>query len=221
MAMFGNTFGVDPETQQAISRYAAMPATSAQPAQDHKFFGKGGTGRAIAGYIGDYLAQIGGAQPLYAPAVQHQRDLADAQREQQAKLAQWVWQQQYSANNPEPTEQQKNYQYYSHLSPQEQAVYNQSRQGDPYVNTVLPNGFIYTGPASQMGSALRGDNPPSAPVGRLTPIEPTTQNTPAPQIGSNGFPASLTLQQYQATVNALGKDKTDAWMQRYGIRIGN
>ena len=158
MAMFGNTFGVDPETQKAVSQYAAMPATSAQPAQDHKFFGKNGTGRAIAGYIGDYLAQLGGAQPLYAPAVQRQRDLADAQREQQAKLAQWVWQQQYAANNPEPTEQQKNYQYYSHLSPQEQAVYNQSRQGDPYVNTTLPNNQFYSGPASQLGTVLGGQS---------------------------------------------------------------
>ena len=155
MAMFGNTFGVDPETQKAVSQYAAMPSA---PAQDHEFFGKNGTGRAIAGYIGDYLAQLGGAQPLYAPAVQRQRDLADAQKQQQAALADWVWKQQYAANNPAPTDQQKNYQYYSHLSPQEQAVYNQSRQGDPFVNTTLPNNQFYSGPASQLGTVLGGQS---------------------------------------------------------------
>ena len=43
--------------------------------------------------------------------------------------------------------------------------------------------------------------------------------TPAPAIGANGMPATLTRSQYQATVNSMGKAATDAWMQRNNITL--
>ena len=55
---------------------ALMPQR--RPAQRKpSFFGKGGTGRHITGLLGDYLAQLGGMQPIYGPAMQHQRDMEE------------------------------------------------------------------------------------------------------------------------------------------------
>lgn len=45
-----------------------------QPAKKQAFFGQGGAGRNIAGYIGDALAQLGGLQPQFAPAMRDQRE---------------------------------------------------------------------------------------------------------------------------------------------------
>ncbi len=41
------------------------------------FFGAGGTGRNIAGYLGDALLRMGGGQAMYAPQMQHRQDQAD------------------------------------------------------------------------------------------------------------------------------------------------
>lgn len=49
---------------------------------------------------------------------------------------------------------------------------------------------------------------------------PTPLNTPAPEINpQTGFPRVLSPAQYDATVNMLGKESTDAWMQRNGIQM--
>lgn len=49
---------------------------------------------------------------------------------------------------------------------------------------------------------------------------PTPLNTSAPEINpQTGFPRALSPAQYEATVNMLGKDNTDAWMQRNGIQM--
>lgn len=58
---------------------AIPPAPAATP-----FFGQGGVGRGIAGALGDYLLQMGHAQPIYAPVMQQQR----AQAQQARLLAQ-------------------------------------------------------------------------------------------------------------------------------------
>lgn len=44
---------------------------------------------------------------------------------------------------------------------------------------------------------------------------------PAPALGPNGLPTTLTPDQYRVTVDALGKDKTDAWMRDNGITVEN
>lgn len=58
--------------------------TAAKPS----FFGEGGAGRGIAGAIGDYLLQAGGAQPIYAPA--HQQAQLMARQRQQAEAAKYA-----------------------------------------------------------------------------------------------------------------------------------
>lgn len=50
---------------------------------------------------------------------------------------------------------------------------------------------------------------------------PSIQNTPAPQLGSNGMPSAISPQQYQAIVGQMGKAQTDAWLQRNGVTVGN
>lgn len=73
--------------------------------------------------------------------------------------------------------------------------------------------------AIEEGYRFKGGNPsdPNA----WEPVEPTMQNTPAPQVGANGMPTMLSRQQYQAVVASKGQAETDAWMQRNNIRIGN
>lgn len=45
------------------------------------------------------------------------------------------------------------------------------------------------------------------------------RGVPAPALGSNGLPATLTPQQYQATVASMGKAATDAWLAQNGITV--
>lgn len=49
--------------------------------------------------------------------------------------------------------------------------------------------------------------------------EPTMENTPAPELGANGMPASLTREQYQAVVARMGQAATDAWAARNNIVV--
>lgn len=97
---------------------------------------------------------------------------------------------------------------------------------DPDVIIPTPTG-TYFGPRSGFGATLGGGDPvsgvgtsvPTAPVGRITPIEPTMSNTQAPQLMDNGFPQAMTPQQYQVVVGQLGEPATQAWMKRNNIRI--
>lgn len=51
------------------------------------FFGPGGTGRNIAGLLGDVLLQHGGMKPMYAPALQdRQRMQFEEQQRQRARM---------------------------------------------------------------------------------------------------------------------------------------
>jgi hypothetical protein len=94
--------------------------------------------------------------------------------------------------------------------------YIQSK-GDQFITANLPTGF-YAGPQSGFAAAMQG-GVPTAPVGKLTPIEPTVQNTPAPELGANGMPAALTRQQYNAVVAAKGRAATDDWARRNNITV--
>ena len=67
------------------------------------------------------------------------------------------------------------------------------------------------------GFVFRGGNP--SDQSNWEPV--TTSNTTAPQQGANGIPSQLSLQQYMATVNAMGKEATDAWIARNNVRVGN
>lgn len=149
--------------------------------QKPSFFGQGGTGRAIAGNIGDFLLQQAGARPIYAPAMQaqHQAALQQAQAEQQrqAGLIDWMAKEKWKRENPEPVNNDTiaDYDFRVRTLGKEAADTWLSRSGDPIVNTTLPGNRFYSGPASGLADALRGTGAaapaaPQAPVGKLTPI---------------------------------------------------
>lgn len=70
------------------------------------FFGEGGTGRNIAGNIGDVLMQYGGMRPVYGPAMERRQereaDRSDYERKLQDQKGLWEYQQEYERANPKP-----------------------------------------------------------------------------------------------------------------------
>ena len=91
---------------------------TAQPQQKKSggFFGQGGAGRGIAGTIGDYLLQMSGARPIYAPAMQqkramdYQQKLMEQQRQAGREDKMWEWQNKPVAA-PKATAFQQDYEY--------------------------------------------------------------------------------------------------------------
>jgi len=69
-----------------------------------------------------------------------------------------------------------------------------------------------TGLPPLSGSGIR----PAPPV---TPVEPTMENTPRPELGPDGVPRYLTPAQYSVYSKELGKEKTDAWIKKYNIVV--
>lgn len=111
-----------------------------------------------------------------------------------------------------PTAEQQNFQTWRGFDPATRAEYGH------YQDVVNPR-FTNTPAGTQF--IPRVNTQPTSPVGKLTPIPETVENTPAPELGSNGLPASLTPDQYRAVVNSMGKAETDAWLARNNIRVGN
>lgn len=48
-------------------------------------------------------------------------------------------------------------------------------------------------------------------------LPPETATVPPPRLKADGNPVGLTPEQYRVTVQAMGKEETDAWMKRNGI----
>lgn len=61
-----------------------LPAVEPAP-QRASFFGPGGTGRGIAGLLGDVLLQQGGMQPVYAPTAQQRQQMEFEEQQRQRK----------------------------------------------------------------------------------------------------------------------------------------
>lgn len=110
MAMFGNRGPLSDDTPPYYTPpYFPQPQSepdNPSPTAKPKFFGEGGAGRNIAGYIGDALLQMSGANPIYQPTMlqRQQEALLARQRQQQVQDQRdtWIAQQQYKAEHPEP-----------------------------------------------------------------------------------------------------------------------
>lgn len=161
--------------------------------------------------IGDYHY---GQQQQQAQAQQAQQQAAAAQAARAQGLADWRYKEDYKRENAAPANNDtvNDYNFWKENLPPDQ--FNQWLQN----NHINPT--FYTGPDGR-----RYPNPtsaPTAPVGKLRPVgSATIQNTPAPRTGSNGMPAQLSRKQYEATVQAMGKAETDAWMRRHNIGMTN
>lgn len=158
MGMFGSKKGYfTPSQVPGTPPYAPTP--EAKPS----FFGAGGTGRNILGYIGDGLAELGGMKGVYGPAVAEQR-------KQQEELQRMMALAAYKQQNPDPTALMTN------------AVAGGYKPGTPEYqkfvreNVNRPNYFVLgspetgqnivgTGPAPDGGSGQSG--PPQQAVDYL------------------------------------------------------
>ncbi|WP_372732232.1 hypothetical protein [Novosphingobium sp.] len=117
-----------------------MDGPQTQPKPKPKFFGQGGTGRAIAGTIGDALLQMSGMQPIYGPMMQDRQAIA---AQEQAMMRKRAWELEDAARKgPELTSFQKNL-LAANIDPNSEQGRNMSlmyaqQQGDPPVEVDVP-----------------------------------------------------------------------------------
>lgn len=185
----------------------------------NKFTFRDGLAGALAA-IGDGLSNYGGGgggavnsllQSRAAPG-QQAAALAEEQRKRAAELADYraklgIQQEFAQPEAPKPG----SFEWYQTATPEQQRQYDQY---NPVITTT------YQGPTIVPRGSL-GGGAPTAPVGRLTPIGPTVENTQAPQLNANGMPASLTSAQYAAVEQRMGRAETEAWARRNNIKVVN
>lgn len=141
--------------------------------QKPKFFGQGGAGRSIAGFIGDALLQMSGHPAIYAAAMERQQQAAaeeeQYQRHRAAELEDKKAYRQFETDNPtppQPTEYERaltaagiqpgTTEYQQHMS-----NYVGVKENPPRFMEVPGVGLV------QLPS---GVSPPARPVGKLTPL---------------------------------------------------
>jgi hypothetical protein len=113
---------------------------------------------------------------------------------------------------------------------------------DPIVQMPTPNGGQFIGRQSEYYRMFGGGAPapqpkpipivgevkngyrfnggdPSKPANWSKVSDKPLNGVPAPKTGEDGMPATLTPAQYRATVQSLGKAKTDDWMRRNNITV--
>lgn len=211
-------FGIDPDTQSAVDQYAAMPA---QPKESgfERFMGKAAP---LLGVLGDALLAANGRPLQYAPlrARERQQSLEEAQYQLRRAddNADWYARQEWERRNPKPINNDTvaDYEFWrSKLSPEQFSAYVQNKIDPPQYRQGLDGRFYRMEIAPSLPPA------PTKPVGKLTPIEPTIHNTPAPALGSNGMPTRVTRDQYQAIVAAKGAAATAEWARRNNIQVGD
>lgn len=179
-SLFGAPLVADmlaPSTAPTTMPNMAAVAPSTHPEMSPKPIG---TGRMIAGYVGDALARWGGGQALFAPIMEQrqraQQQAAQYQRERTDKFADFQREYDYRAAHPiapQPTEFERVAQAagYQPGTPEYIALMKQRAEtqasAPPMVvtnpdgtRTIYPSGSIPRGPMT----------PPAAPVGKLTPM---------------------------------------------------
>lgn len=217
--MFGTS--IMPGDQPPFPMERPMPQTAPQEKKAWLDGGKFTAKDAIAlalGALGPGLSGRANTSQMILGLLNQRRAGEQRQQQRQMDWEDWTRKYEYERSNPKPSNAQP-YRWEDNAGNVWQ--YGAGGQPERIFTDVVPKYYVQGDQAVQIANPYLNQSAPTKPVGRLTPIEPTMQNTPAPQTGANGFPSVLSPQQYQATVNAMGKEKTDAWMQRNGIRMGN
>jgi hypothetical protein len=210
--LFGKT-KTDNEITYTPQAQAVMDGSASMPQKRG-----GGIKDVLLGALGgaaDSAATFFGGQPLIAQQQQMQQMMAMRQAEQERarsmELADYrtklgIQQEFAQPDVPKPG----SFEWFQTATPEQRALYDQ------YNPVTVATG---QGPVAVPRGSLGGI--PSAPVGRLTPIGPTMQSTPAPQVGASGMPTSVSRAQYQAIVAEMGEAETAEWARRNNIRVGN
>lgn len=203
-------------------------------------FGKntGNTLANVLGTIGDALMMREGMGPVYTPLRMQRREDDEKRRREEEQAARMQQALQGIGRTPQeidaimagagdylpketkPATQQDNAGNVWAKDP---------KTGEWRVDFIDPTPKIYNQGSSVVNvpNPLFGRNPRDIPpIGSRVSAGDifggaTTANTPAPQVGENGMPSVLTRQQYEATVNAMGRQQTDDWMRRNNIRLGD
>lgn len=185
-----NPFGLDLETAMRVG--LPVPQLPPQAPQEAPTAPKMGRGQIIAGILADALAGAAGQPGPFAARMARQQ-------QQQAEEAQWHRRrgadlEDYEAKQrieqrykqPDIPPMVRDAQAWMQMGEPERQAYQQMqglKQGDPDVFVTLPNGQVYAGPKSGLAAALTGGAAPTAPVGKLRPI-----NGGPTQPASGGFP---------------------------------
>jgi len=113
-----------PGDQQGVPPLPQMPGVKKPGA-----FSQGGKGWQIMGIIGDALQAAGGGRPTYMPFVQEQQQLetegrqrlAERQAERAATMQQWIAQQDWKKQNPDPTSMENDLAAFNRMTPEQRA----------------------------------------------------------------------------------------------------
>lgn len=144
-------------------------------------------GQIIAGILGEVLSKVGGGQSMFLPAMMAQRQQQQEEvtwgRRRSAELEDYERKQQIEQRyrQPEVPPMLRDVQTFMGMDAAQRAAFSdlqKAKEGDPIVNTTLPNGQFYSGPRSGLAAALMGGGQaPQKPVGKLTPMAggPTPQ----------------------------------------------
>lgn len=207
-----------PQASEVLQGNAPMPKPQSFWQGGNRFTGRDALAGVLAA-IGDGLrgwsgGPTGAVEGLIAGRLapgQQAAALAAEQRKRAADLADYEAKKGIDARYATPDAPKPgSFEWYQTATPEQRAIYDQY---NPVIATT------WQGPTPIPRSRLGGV--PSAPVGKLTPLGPTIQNTPAPQLNAQGNPTSLSHAQYQAIVAEMGQSQTDDYLRRYNIRVVN
>lgn len=142
-----------------------MPEAAQPEAKKPSFFGQGGIGRNIAGYVGDWLQQVNGGEATFAPAMQLRQQMAyQQQRAQQQRETEWqdyVRKAEYDRANPKPINNDTvaDYNFWkSVLSPEDFQKWQQNKIDPPQYRQGPDGQFYRINPSQQTPPAFSADD---------------------------------------------------------------
>lgn len=210
--------------QSPLATEAVQPA--AQP-QKPKFFGEGGTGRNIAGHLGDALLQMAKMDPIYQPQMQRQQEMRYLEQRDAAKrqldMADFRTKEDYRRAHPDPDYFDDNAGNRWTVNPttgERKLVFRDPNQKMIPQKVTGPNGEEYIeyvkipNMVNEDGTFQGASAPVSAlPEGYSIRGAPGVSEAPRP---TNTIARSA----YDGWVNLYGKAEADAIMKRNGMTVG-